>query len=263
MKTYPGTLARAVAVALAALLVAPLVASAAGAPAGARLLACRRAPSIDERIAVVAAWMHPLPSGSRLALRIDLWQRTPGDGWTPRSDVPGLGTWTSPSDALVGTRAGDIFKYRQAVGRLVVPSAYRFHVAFRWLDADGAVAREAAVTTHACRQPDLRPNLVLDAVDVAPAPRDGFVRYLVTVRNAGHAPAPRSLVAATLPGDETPNAGARPVGRLAPGASAVVSFNGPGCGPGAVPATFAADPGNAVEESREDDNQLAGSCPAP
>lgn len=277
MISRAGTSARAAGVALLATLAAVLLtppapaappargtSAATAAPAGARLLACHRAPAIDQRTAVVGTWMRPLPAGRRLALRIDLWQRTPGGRWTQRTDVPGLGTWTTPSDALLGTRPGDVFKYRQAVGRLVVPAAYRFHVTFHWLDADGAVVREAARTTAACRQPDLRPDLVLDAVTATSSPRgSGLVRYAVTVGNEGRSAVARATVAATFPGDATPGLHVRTVRRLEPGAAAVVAFTGPGCAAGAQPASFLADPSNAVEEADEANDALAASCPAP
>jgi len=232
------------------------------APAGARLVSCHRSPSIDQRTAVVGAWMRPLPAGRRLALRIDLYERTAGSHWTLRSDVPGLGPWTTPSDAGVGSRAGDVFKYRQAVGRLVAPAAYRFHVAFRWLDADGAVVRETARTTAICRQPDLRPDLVLRDVRALPG-GDGSVRYVVRVGNEGRSAVAQATVAATFPGDATPGLHLRTVRRLEPSASAVVKFIGPGCAAGEQPAAFLADPSNAVEEAVETNNALTASCPAP
>jgi hypothetical protein len=236
--------------------------AATGVNAGARLVACRHSPAIDQRTAVVGAWMRPLPAGRRLALRVDLWQRNPGARWTQRTDVPGLGVWTTPSDAGVGSRAGDVFKYRQAVGRLVVLAAYRFHVTFHWLDADGAVVREVARTTATCRQPDLRPDLVLRDVRALPA-RDGSVRYAVRVGNEGRGAVGQAAVGATYPGDATPGLHLRTVRPLAPGASTVVMFTGPGCAAGGQPATFLADPSNAVEEADEANNALTGSCPAP
>ncbi|HKG39947.1 MAG TPA: CARDB domain-containing protein [Conexibacter sp.] len=275
MTTRVHTSARAVAVALLATLAAFLLASpapaaslsrgastATAAPAGARLLSCRHSPAIDERTAVVGAWMRPLPAGRRLALRVDLWQRNPGARWTQRTDVPGLGVWTTPSDAGLGSRAGDIFKYRQAVGRLVVLAAYRFHITFHWLNADGAVVREVSRTTAICRQPDLRPDLVLRDVRALPA-RDGSVRYLVRVGNEGRGAVVGATVAATFPGDATPGLHLRTVRRLEPSASAVVTFTGPGCAAGEQPAAFLADPSNAVEEVNEANNALTGSCPAP
>jgi len=208
--------------------------------------------------------MRPLPNGRRLAVRVDLWQRLQGGRWAQRTDVPGLGAWIVPSDPQLGSRPGDVFKYRQSVGRLVVPAAYRFRVSFRWSNAAGAVVRTAALTTAACREPDLRPDLVLDAVQATPSPRgDGLVRYAVTVRNAGRSPAPRTVVAATLPRDGTPNARRRPVPSLAPEESAVVTFTGAGCAAGQPPASFVVDPANAVDEANEANNELAGSCPAP
>jgi hypothetical protein len=271
MTTRFGTSTRAVALlaALAAVAAAPGgspargASTAADAPAGARLLACRHSPGIDQRTAVVGTWMRPVADGRGLAVRIDLWQRLPGGRWTLRSDVPGLGSWTTPSDALVGTRAGDVFKYRQAVGRLVVPAAYRFHVAFRWLDGEGAVVREAAVTTSTCRQPDLRPDLVLASVQVLPAAAPGLVRYAVLLGNEGRSPVAHVSIVATFPGDSTPGSHLRSVGRLAPGDTVLVRFIGPGCAAGEQPATFAADPANALDEGHETNNELAASCPAP
>jgi hypothetical protein len=250
-----------------ALLLAAAPASAAtvpDAPAGARLVSCHRSPSIDARTAVVGTWMRPLPTGRRLAVRIDLYQRSPGGHWTLRSDVPGLGTWTTPSAAGVGSRAGDVFKYRQAVGRLVAPAAYRFHVAFRWLDGDGAIVRDAALTTGVCRQPDQRPNLVLDSVTATRSPRGGgLVRYAVTLGNEGRGPVAQATIAATFPGDATPGLHLRDVRRLAPGRTILVTFTGPGCAAGGQPAAFLADPANAVEESVETDNALSAACPTP
>jgi len=238
--------------------------AASGAPAGARLVSCHRSPLLAARVAVVGTWMRPVATGRRLAVRLDLWQRLPGARWTQRGDVPGLGAWISPSDPQLGSRPADVFKYRQSVGRLAVPASYRFRVSFRWSDAAGAVVRQTAVTTAACREPDLRPDLVLGDVQAAPSPRGGaLVRYDVTVRNAGRSPTPRSVVAATLPGDATPNARRRAVPRLQPGDSTVVSFTGPGCAAGAAPASFVVDPANALEEADESNNEVAATCPAP
>jgi hypothetical protein len=232
------------------------------APAGARLLRCHRAPAIDDRVAVVGTSMRPIAGGRHLAVRVDLWERRPGERWSKRADVPGLGEWVAPSDAGVGSRAGDVFKYRQAVGRLEVPAAYRFHVAFRWLDADGAVVREAARNTAVCRQPDVRPDLVLLSVTALPA-GNGAVRYAVRVGNEGRSASARATVAATLPGDSAPGLHARAVRALAPGATAVVRFVGPGCAAGEQPASFLADPSNAVDETDETNNALAAVCPTP
>jgi hypothetical protein len=234
-----------------------------GAPAGARLASCHRAPTIDQRNAAVSTWMRPLRGGRHLAVRVDLWERRPGQRWTVRSDVPGLGSWVTPSDAGVGSRAGDVFKYRQAVGRLEVPAAYRFHVDFQWLDGDGTVVREASRTTAVCRQPDLRPDLVLHDVTVTSTGTPGLVRYTLSVGNEGKSAVARAVIAATFPGETTPGTHTRTVRSLIAGATAVIRFVGPGCATGEQPASFVADASNVVEESDETNNGLAAVCPAP
>jgi len=260
--------ARLVASLSVALALVPIAAPARGAnaasdaPAGARLLSCHRSPSIEQRVAVVSTWMRPIPDGRHLAVKIDLWERRPGNRWSLRSDVPGLGSWVTPSDAGVGSRAGDVFKYRQAVGRLEVPAAYRFHATFHWLDPDGTVVRSADRTTAVCRQPDLRPDLVLLDVHALPA-GDDLVRYVVRMGNEGESAVRRATVAATLPGDTAPGMHTRVVRLLAAGATALVRFKGPGCAAGEQPASFLADPANAVDEIDEANNALAAVCPAP
>jgi len=256
---------------LAALLTVTLVLAAApargadassGTPAGARLATCHRAPTIDQRVASVATWMRPVPNGQHLAVKVDLWERSPGQKWAMRTDVPGLGGWVTPSDAGVGSRSGDVFKYRQAVGRLEVPAVYRFRVAFRWLDADGNVVREAGRSTGVCRQPDVRPDLVL--LDVRALPADGgLVRYAVRVGNEGVSPVGRAVVAATFPGDSAPGLHTHAVRALPPGATAVIRFVGPGCAAGEQPASFVVDPSSLVEESDETNNAASAACPAP
>lgn len=232
--------------------------------AAARLAACRHSPSIDQRVAVVSARMKPLPGAARLTLKLDLFQRlqVPGARWTLRTDVPGLGTWTTPSDALLGTRAGDVFKYRQAVGRLVLGYAYRFRVSFRWLDATGAVVREGTLTTRACGQPG--PDLVATTVRMDPHPVvRGAVRYAVTVVNQGRTPVARAILSATYPGETTVGGHRKRIGRLLPGASVVIVFTGTPCAAGEAPAAFAVDPDGLVEETNEANNQLVASCPTP
>ena len=144
-----------------------------------------------------------------------------------------------------------------------MPAAYRFHVAFRWSDDAGAVVREASVTTAVCRQPDLRPDLRVDSVQILPAARSGLVRYVVLLGNEGRSRGRARVVAATFPGDATPGLHLRSVRRLVPGETAVVTFVGPGCVAGDQPAAFVADPSNAVDEVDEANNALAASCPAP
>lgn len=232
------------------------------APYGARLAACHRSPRAEARLAVVSAAIRPLPTATRMALKIDLYERPLGGGrWAARTDVPGLGSWTAPSDPSVGRRATDLFKYRQAVARLDVPFAYRFRVAFRWLDAQGAVVRETAARTGTCREPDLRPDLAIASVRVRSSARvPGSVRYTAVVRNDGRTAARGVGVGATLPGETASRV--RYAGRIEAGASATVVLTGPGCAAGAGP-VFTADPAGTVEESDEANNGFTLTCPVP
>jgi hypothetical protein len=231
----------------------------------ARLALCRRSLRAEKRTAVVAATMRPIPGAEHFAVKVDLYERPLGAGgpWTLREDVPGLGSWMEPDDPALGSRGADVYKYRQAVGRLVVGFAYRFRVGFRWLDADREIVREATATTRRCRQPDLRPDLAIELVRARPSMRlPGLVRYVVRVRNDGRTTARGVVVAATLPGDE--QARSSRVGRLEAGEDADVAFTGPGCAAGdPQPPSFQVDPGNVVDEADEADNALALTCPVP
>lgn len=238
-------------------------------PFDARIVQCTSSPRSDARMTEVAAAMQPVPGASRLALRIDIHQRKRGTKrWVPRTDVPGLGTWTSPSDPTIGARANDVYKYRQAVRQLVGGYAYRFRVAFRWLDPAGRVVREEAVVTSSCRQPELRPDLVLVRATVRPARSPELVAYDVVVRNVGRTAARGVQVAAALPGAPTGATTTRWRRVLGARQSATFTFFGRPCsaaGPfGSPPPAFVVDPRNTVDEAVETNNQLTLPCqPAP
>lgn len=277
-----GTITRVLPVALSAALLAGIPAAAtAAAPTGttakqiraiptpprsggkpayeARLVLCTRSPQTQRRMAFVATQMRPVPGARRLTLRIDLYQRPLGGGrWALRSDVPGLGEWVTPSDPSIGSRSSDVFRYRQAVGRLVVPFAFRFTVTFRWLDATGKPVNEAVVVTQPCREPDVRPDLVVTrATAETVVPDQGMARYVVTVKNVGRSHASGVQLAATFPSPM------RTIRKLAPRESADLTFWGPApCTEGTVPPSFLADPANTIDEANETNNSLAVTCPA-
>lgn len=232
------------------------------APYSARLLTCRRSPRIERRVVAVAAHMRPIASGTHLSLRVQLYQRPLSSRhWTLRSDVPGLGEWISPADPTLGSRLADVFAYHQAVGRLVVPDAYRFRVSFRWLDDAGNVVRQEHATTRPCREPDLRPDLTLPAVRVKPSLRyPGYARYVVTVRNKGRSTARHVVVSATFPAHPVAD-GTRTIRRLRAGQSVEVSFVAPKCSAtDTAPPSFVADPAGAIEEMDETNNSAVAAC---
>ena len=263
-----GSIARGSRLALLALLTTLLVAGAAEAatraaltpavrsPYDARLLSCKRSPRTDVRTAVVAASMRPVGAGRRLALRVELYQRPLAGGrWALRSDVPGLGGWAPPRGPTLGPRPHAGVKFRQAVGRLVVPYAYRFKVTFRWTDTAGTVVREAAATTAICKEPDLRPDLSFSDVAVEDGPTADSSRYTVTVRNSGRSAAWNVGVTWSL------TSATRTIRRLGPYESVELAFTGARCQLPTGP-TFLVDPDNTVDEARETNNSLVATCPA-
>jgi hypothetical protein len=48
-----------------------------------------------------------------------------------------LGKWISPSNPTLGQRPADQWILRKQVVNLAGPAVYRFHVGFRWIDAQG------------------------------------------------------------------------------------------------------------------------------
>jgi len=236
-------------------------------PAAASLAACHRSASIAARSVTVATTMRPVGAGKHLLVRIDLYQRSmTGGRWILRSDVPGLSTWTPPSDPSIGSRPNDVFKYRQAVGRLVVPYQYRFKVGFKWLDSSSRVVRTSSTWTATCKQPDLRPDLTITRVKEAPDYEGpSAIRYFVLVKNQGLGVARDVDVAAQF--GDVGDAAAAPVpdqtiARLAPHATATVEFDGPGCvATGGLPPVFTVDPDNMIDEANETNNTLAALCP--
>ena len=232
----------------------------------ARISLCHRGNPIDVRGTFLTTTIRPLAAATRMAVKVEFYERAlPAGHWTLREDVPGMGTWISPSDPSLGSRPDDVWRYRQAVTRLHVPFAYRFHVGFRWLDDEGTVVREEAVTTRPCRQPDLRPDLTIAEVSpIGLARQPGRVRYRVTIRNDGRSLARGVEVAATLPGDTVVGSHVVKARRVDPGDAVDVAFTGPGCEAGTAPVpSFTVDPANAIEEHDEADNAFALVCPVP
>lgn len=232
-------------------------------PAAASLSACRVSPRVEGRSVTAFATVRPVPGSTRLALRLDLYERPLAGGrWTLRADVPGLGRWTSPSDPAIGSRSNDAFSYYQTVGRLVPGTAYRFRVGFRWLDGGGRLVRQTTRWTGPCRQVDLRPDLALSRPAAVRIIGPFAIRYSVVVRNRGASTARRVLVAATFAGDLGGGAPvSHTIGRLAPHQSIVLTFIAPDCPAGGRGATFTVDPAGTVDEVREGNNTVAVACP--
>jgi hypothetical protein len=212
--------------------------------AGVKLVDCTPALAAEDRSATFEARMHPARGSERMQIRFTL-QVSEGalPGWR-RVAAEGLGRWQT---SYPGVRR---YSYAKTIRNLSAPASYRTVVRFRWLDEDGEVLMRSRATSRACRQPDMRPDLVAEEL----VPVEGG--YEVTVHNAGRSDAGPFSVAFAI-GELVLDPVA--VEGLPAGERRVVSFTAPPCRP-AEPLTATVDSDDAVDERDEDDNLLVAFC---
>jgi CARDB len=210
-------------------------------------------PALDPavRSATFEARVHAIRRTERMQLRFTLQVRE--DGLWQRVVAPGFDSWLTSEPEVRR------YAYTRTVTNLTAPAAYRMVVRFRWLDADGTAIRSTRVTSAACRQPDMRPDLQPQRVEVLPAADPDQRRYLVSLRNDGRTDALPFAATLAIGGEQL-----APLAVLGlPAATRqVVAFTGPPCTAGSQ-LTVTLDPGAAVDERDEDDNVLVTPCPAP
>jgi hypothetical protein len=111
---------------------------------------CVTAGVQGERAATFSGEMTAVPGTVRMAIRIDVEERVPGELEYHTVTATGLGVWRS-SDAKV-----KVYKYLKQVTNLASPASYRGFVRFRWLNAKGRVIKRAdRLTSGKCVQPSL------------------------------------------------------------------------------------------------------------
>jgi hypothetical protein len=231
---------RALLIATVALLVFPAAAGA----ASVRLVECVPALEPADRSATFEARVHPVRGSERMQVRFTLQVRQGAlPGWR-RVAASELDAWlTSFPDVRR-------FTYSRTVRNLSAPASYRTIVRFRWLDADGEVVRRSRAISRACRQHDMRPDLV--ATEIVPVAGG----YEVALRNDGRTdagPFEVALAAGVLALEPAALEG------LAAGERRTVSIGGPPCAPG-EPLTATVDSAGAVDERDEQDNALTLPC---
>jgi hypothetical protein len=228
-------------IALSIALFGALAAPAQAAPAKVVLTDCLP----KERAAVFEARMGEVSGAVRLKMRFTLQVRKRGQKAFHRVAAPGFRSW---STAQAGATS---WVFTRRVEGLLGPARYRAMVRFQWLDADGEIIAHAKRFSRACRQPDHRPNLKLNALT-----RTGRHRYLAVVVNNGRTESgPFELQLAV--GERLLDAVT--VDSLAPGARMQVTLHGPRCATGSS-ATATADPLDAVDERSEADNAFTFLC---
>jgi hypothetical protein len=115
--------------------------------ASATLEECVTAPQAEQRAVSFSAEMTAVAGTMRMAMRIDLEERLPGETEFHAVTAQGIGSWRS-SDPKV-----KVYKYLKQVTNLSAPAAYRGFVRFRWLNAKGHVIRRTERLTARCAQP--------------------------------------------------------------------------------------------------------------
>jgi hypothetical protein len=221
---------------------------------------CRTALAPADRMISVRAVMRPLTGTKKMAVKFDLLSR--GPGVVPFSEVRGgdLGTWIAPTDpSTLGQQPHDVWIVSHPVDNLPAPATYRFRVTFRWTGAHGKLLAVKTRLSQACRQPELRPDLVLQSIRVDPVPgKPRMNQYTAVIRNAG-ATAAGPFEITFAPGGATTRK-TRTIQRLAPHTTREEAFIGPACTAATAP-ILTLDPGNQVDEFNNANNSLTATCP--
>src|SRR4051812_37462142 len=187
--------------------------------------------------------MGQVRKGLKMQLRFTLQASTPDAPKFRRVSADGFGQWiTAPASARK-------YLYDKTVQALLVPASYRVAIDFRWRAGAKTVRSERALSP-VCRQPDLRPDLVLR--NVRPD-RDGYVAVVV---NRGKQAAGAFDVDFLRNGTSI---GSSRVAGVAPGQAVNVFLPGPACKAGEA-LMAVVDPRSEVDEADEDNDTLQASC---
>lgn len=232
-------------------LAGPAHAAAAATPPklAATLESCKRSALPVERIAAFVGSMPARANAPRMQMRFELERKREGERSWRRLKAEGFGVWERAKRNVAG------FVFTKRVTGLPVPATYRALVRFRWLAADGATVKRAHARTRACRQPDLRPNLVPGALTGGPdAQQLGLAVYSLVVRNTGRSAAGPFSVRVGGAGAEVDGLGA--------GEERAVTVRGLACVP-LLAVVVRVDADRRIDESEERGNGVRRGCPLP
>jgi hypothetical protein len=251
------------ALAFAAVVAVPAAAAAAPAPTPPRSqlsgFACTHALDPGARAVAIKATMRPLDGTQKMAMRFELLQRAPG---MPVEEVTGgdLGTWRTPTTPTLGRLPGDIWRVQKSVYNLDVPFNYQFRVTFRWTGPTGKVIGTATRYTKTCRQVELRPDLAVKSIAVAPiAAHPKKELYTAVIVNQGLTGAgPFDVLFA--PGDSSAPT-TDTIAYLGPGKTRTLTFTGPVCD-ATSPPSVSADSASQIDDFDRTNNVLDATCPA-
>jgi hypothetical protein len=229
-------------IALTVLFFAALAAPAQAAPpAKVTLTAC--VPG--DRAAEFQARMGKVEGATQLKMRFALQVRRPDQDAFHRVAAPGFRSWTTAAPGKTS------WVFTRRVEALIGPARYRAVVRFQWLDAHGKSIAHAKKVSRACRQPDHRPNLEVNALS-----REGKRRYVALVVNSGRT-ATGAFDLQLAVGDKLLKAVS--VAGLEPHQQRLVTLHGPPCKAGTA-LTASADPLDVIDERNELDNAFTATC---
>jgi CARDB len=215
-----------------------------GAPV-AKLLTCDLVST--DRNATFLGRMDAVPGASKMAIRVQLFEKLGRDEAWSKLDVPALRQWHTSQAGV------QRFAWKQTVDNLRAGGAYRARVVYRWLSPAGAVIVANQRATPTCKGP--LPNIVVGDLTVKPGPTADTRSYSVGIQNTGKVPAGAVDVEMTV--DEA-MLDTLTIDQLAPGEQGFATFTGPVCRHGI---RVKADPDNSIGESLENDNSELFACP--
>jgi hypothetical protein len=105
-----------------------------------------------ERSATFAGEMTAIPGTTRMAMRIEVQERAPGEESFHKVVAPGLGGWRGADPKV------KVYKYVKQVSNLSAPAEYRALVRFRWEGAGARVIRRVERVTPRCAEPEAPPS---------------------------------------------------------------------------------------------------------
>jgi hypothetical protein len=221
---------------------------------------CVHALDPPNRTVSIQAVMRPLAGTKRLFVKFDLLERIAGSAPQTVVRAGDLGIWISPADATLGQVPGDVWRVQKTVLNLDAPAGYQFRVSYRWTGAHGKVLGTATRWSRACKEKELRPDLLVKAVTVSTiAGHPGHNLYTADIVDRGATGAgPFQVLFA--PGDSSAPI-AKTITLLKAGATREVAFVGPACDP-ASPPTVTADATSQVDDYDRTNNALTAVCPA-
>jgi hypothetical protein len=237
------------------------VATAATAPRSALTqFACQKALDPADRSVSVQAVMRPLTGTRKLAVKFDLIERAPGTLTATVLHATGLGVWIAPDNPTLGQLPGDVWRLDKSVLNLDAPATYQFRATFRWTGLRGKVLGTAVKYTQTCRQRELRPDLLVQSIAVAPiAGHPQKDLYTAVIADQGLTGAgPFEVLFA--PGNTSPPI-ARTVQSIHAGESKQMTFVGPACD-STDPPTVTVDATSVVDDYDRANNVMAAVCPS-